>query len=284
VIAVHSLNLIRRYKPKLTRVSGGKKARGTSILNQSDIEPATGNQGEVVQAVLPPGSENLIRSLLLEELKVKISKIAALFALGLSASMAQAATYQLTNIVLEVPFGTVNSDTSPNLNVLGGFATLSNGTVTVSGAAWESLTANAVYTYSGDWSVEIGNGVNLSKLAESCTGTDAASACDSPRGLVGDWILGQLQDGTPCQYGDSQCFVNASVTGTTQVGIDELIIVRQTEFVVCPGGPPAACFNDGVFNNSKLTLTYTLIPVPAAVWFFVSGLGLLGWMRRRAAV
>jgi len=35
--------------------------------------------------------------------------------------------------------------------------------------------------------------------------------------------------------------------------------------------------------QKKLTLVATTVPVPAAVWLFGSALGLLGWMRRRAA-
>jgi len=38
-------------------------------------------------------------------------------------------------------------------------------------------------------------------------------------------------------------------------------------------------------NISELTFTATttVVPIPAAVWLFGSGLGLLGWMRRRQA-
>jgi hypothetical protein len=36
-------------------------------------------------------------------------------------------------------------------------------------------------------------------------------------------------------------------------------------------------------NNSIYEVALTPVPVPAAVWLFGSALGLLGWMRRRAA-
>ena len=38
-------------------------------------------------------------------------------------------------------------------------------------------------------------------------------------------------------------------------------------------------------NNSMVfaTLDSAVVPVPAAVWLFGSGLGLLGWFRRRNA-
>jgi hypothetical protein len=37
---------------------------------------------------------------------------------------------------------------------------------------------------------------------------------------------------------------------------------------------------DSAWIQKKLTFTAT-VPVPAAVWLFGSGLGLLGWLRRR---
>ena len=51
-----------------------------------------------------------------------------------------------------------------------------------------------------------------------------------------------------------------------------LIITEQSEFA-------------GVVPNTPLgyQFTFTVIPVPAAVWLFASALGLLGWVRRKAA-
>ena len=43
----------------------------------------------------------------------------------------------------------------------------------------------------------------------------------------------------------------------------------------------------GAFDTNSTTLgtdlTFQVVPVPAAVWFFGSALGLLGWIRRKAA-
>ena len=38
----------------------------------------------------------------------------------------------------------------------------------------------------------------------------------------------------------------------------------------------------GAYGSIDATLSMSTIPVPAAVWLFASGLGLLGWVRRRA--
>jgi len=44
-------------------------------------------------------------------------------------------------------------------------------------------------------------------------------------------------------------------------------------------------FSDaGTFTLTALTDGISVVPVPAAVWLFGSALGMLGWMRRRAAV
>lgn len=40
---------------------------------------------------------------------------------------------------------------------------------------------------------------------------------------------------------------------------------------------------DGTDYGNNLSTTFSVVPVPAAVWLFGSALGLLGWVRRRAA-
>lgn len=51
--------------------------------------------------------------------------------------------------------------------------------------------------------------------------------------------------------------------------------------VVFYDGPlPSGFFLSTEFSD----VTVTVVPVPAAVWLFASGLGLLGWMRRRSRI
>jgi len=48
-----------------------------------------------------------------------------------------------------------------------------------------------------------------------------------------------------------------------------------------PGGDPAIIQNAKV-PAAQASLTVSRVPIPAAVWLFGSGLGLLGWFRRKA--
>lgn len=45
----------------------------------------------------------------------------------------------------------------------------------------------------------------------------------------------------------------------------------------------AACVNGSGPSRFQLSGSVTAVPVPAAVWLFGSGLGLLGWMRHKKA-
>ena len=73
-----------------------------------------------------------------------------------------------------------------------------------------------------------------------------------------------LEDGTP-----------GAAVDLTQIGS---IIGACSNINVCPG--QLAGFDD---NFSPGRLVGTVVPIPAAVWLFGSGLVLLSWMRRRQA-
>ncbi|MCC5794932.1 MAG: VPLPA-CTERM sorting domain-containing protein [Chromatiales bacterium] len=219
-------------------------------------------------------------------------KLFAVAALALVSAGAHAATakYELVSVTVTTPFGalcTENAVCDGPGAVLGdaGFMTLDIATGAVTGTAqWSVDFPNATYDYAGDWSTVLGSGVNLLKLDETCGGVNAPQNCVGPRGLQGDWISGELQDGTA----SDKSAVNVSVTGTTQIGIDTLTIFRSTEFFVCPAAGGFVCLDpagDGSFpfNLQSIELNYVLVPVPAAVWLFGSALGLMAFLRRRRA-
>ncbi len=43
----------------------------------------------------------------------------------------------------------------------------------------------------------------------------------------------------------------------------------------------SSAVGDQAFIEKKLVLTVGVVPLPASVWLFASGLGLLGWLRRK---
>ncbi|MCC5795069.1 MAG: hypothetical protein JJT85_10115 [Chromatiales bacterium] len=180
------------------------------------------------------------------------------FTYTVSATGGDPDVFVFTQLVQNVPFGIVDSDVSPSLNVLGGSATVDNGSVSVSGLAWESLNPNASADYLSDWSTAVGEGVTVTKIDESCEqvpGTNA-SGCGGPYGVLGDWIPGELQDGT------------ASAIATVDVALDgnTLTVTRITEVLDCsePGQPPVVCLafdarGNGFPNNNYSITTYTFV-------------------------
>ncbi|MFW2405895.1 MAG: VPLPA-CTERM sorting domain-containing protein [Gammaproteobacteria bacterium] len=89
----------------------------------------------------------------------------------------------------------------------------------------------------------------------------------------------------------NDCYSTAAGPGTAGplcglIGILTLDGVRyQLDGTVTPGGGDNLLLTVQTGNNSiyEIAITTAAVPVPAAVWLFGSALGLLGWMRRRAA-
>jgi hypothetical protein len=86
----------------------------------------------------------------------------------------------------------------------------------------------------------------------------------------------------------STCAVEeGEIPSFTQSGdafVDQIIGGPGSEEIVvlwCDNS--SGCFDETAGEGSTYRLTLQVVPVPAAVWLFGSALGMLGWIRRRAA-
>ncbi len=78
----------------------------------------------------------------------------------------------------------------------------------------------------------------------------------------------------------------APLAGYQGVGNFDLTLSQLTEIDVNPqieGGKAEASLVAGWVGELEVVYTYNVVPIPAAVWLFGSGLGLLGWMKRKRA-
>jgi hypothetical protein len=83
-----------------------------------------------------------------------------------------------------------------------------------------------------------------------------------------------------------------NATGLNPTGTTGTLLLLFAEGLTNAGGSiallPGPCFASCEFRSEPISATrgvltgsITAVPIPAAVWLFGSGLGLLGWLRRR---
>ena len=160
-----------------------------------------------------------------------------------------------------------------------GTATVTGSSFTASDVTFSFSSANASFNYSnGSWSGTLGgSSVTHSETCVNELNTDLSgpgTSCDNDTlsGLTGVWS-GLANSGAASNACSASSFFAAG--DCDQISIVEvegvsLTIIEQSEFAL-PG------------TASGYIYTFTVVPVPAAVWLFGSALGLLGWARRRAA-
>ena len=202
-----------------------------------------------------------------------MKKLLTMAALSLLSANAFAVDYVLTEVISSNPFAPAGSDLCINSAAAGaacaGTATASGGTVTVTGLAYAFDSANADFLYTGgNWSVpDTGSGLTLTKNAESCgpVSGGTGSTCAS---LLGDWVSGT-----------GSWILNPDGSVAETVGTSDVTVVVTASTISIKRSSP---FPINGLNQANEYL-FTVVPVPAAVWLFGSALGLLGWVRRRAA-
>ncbi len=216
-------------------------------------------------------------------------KLLLVSALSLCCISANAAgVYVLTDVAAYNQFtGFAPSSISGGSLPLAGTATVDGaGNVSIAGLQFSAAGAGGTYTYTnGNWSTTVGG----SSIVNSGICTDiSGAACSNPfygfapLGASGIFDTGFDNVGTP----DTSFCPPVGITPPNNGGAGDvcnqisvvenagssLIITEQSEFTfVVPDTPLGYIY------------TFTVVPVPAAVWLFGSALGLLGWIRRRAA-
>ena len=206
----------------------------------------------------------------------------ALFAT--SGSVMAAGTYTLTDVGSWNTYTTKTPTPVPTLTggpiPFGGTATVTtSGNFTATGVQYSFVNANATFNYtSGSWSGSVGLGGTVNHT-ETCVDAPGNSACSgSAGGLSGIWAHGIRNDGGA---DEANCYGANFAPGSIPPQCNNIAVTENpgVSFVVWEASAFAAPYTG---SGSRYTFT-SAVPVPAAVWLFGSGLGLLGWVRRRAA-
>jgi hypothetical protein len=195
-----------------------------------------------------------------------------LFATGAEAST----TYVLNNVTY------VNSFATNPVGCVGcGTGTAVDdgaGNITLTGVAWSFAGGGNSYTASVAGTTTLAAGTTLINSGGTCTYGSGTNVCD-PASIRSGWgqpgfYTGIASDGTtPCGGPPTntgaidRCRVDLALAGSTLTMEIKRALSESTT---------SSSFQ-------KLTFTFAVVPVPAAVWLFGSALGLLGVARRRAA-
>ncbi|MEZ5566474.1 MAG: VPLPA-CTERM sorting domain-containing protein [Gammaproteobacteria bacterium] len=196
----------------------------------------------------------------------------AIAALGLFASGANAApiNYQLSSIKYANLFAPTPTDVTACTGC--GIATATDdgaGNITLTGIAYSYTGGGNSYTTSYNATTTLAIGTSLIKdpgaTCVDITGTNCV-ATNVIAGLGGNFYTGIGSDlVTACA--NDRCRVDVS-----NVGSDLVVQIKRA----LSASPTSTAFQ-------QYTMTFAVVPVPAAVWLFGSALGLMGLARRKTA-
>jgi len=204
---------------------------------------------------------------------LKVTALTVVLA-AIATNASAAGIYVLTDV-------SVFNSYNPTPTSISGGPIGSSGTATVSAGgavsitdvnfSWNNPVSSFTYT-GGNWSTTVG-GTSITQSA-TCIETAGTPCSDSWSGLSGTWSSATQNDGITAT---GLCFAGNILNGAGNAcdGISivenlgsSLVITEQSQYIL-PG------------DAGGYVYTFTVIPVPAAIWLFASALGLLGWAKHK---